>query len=227
MRQISLTQGLQNKYAPIEDITDQIPKHASKRWSMRNKDEINSIVIHHAASESPLVNQAKYHVNSHGWPGIGYHLMISQGRIFQVNDLLAESAHCKGHNDHSIGICILGDLSKRSITPLESELVSAAIVTVKSLLDIKEVVGHNKWVKTACPCTSMDRIREEVETLETKLELEAELNDNLQLQLLNAAALHERVKDLYGKASNPGKYQLEAIKKLSRIGDMMRSAGLL
>ena len=223
MRQIILTQGLLNKLPPIEDITDHIPKHASKRWGMRNKDEIDSIVIHHAASESPLVNQAKYHVNSHGWPGIGYHLMVSQGRIFQVNDLLAESAHCKGHNDHSIGICILGDLSKRSITPLESELLTAAIVTVKSLLDIKEVVGHNQWVRTACPCTSVAKIKEDVATMELKLSLTDTPDD----RVVKAFAVKTRLDAIYNTAITANKFQPEAQRKIDMMHDWMIAEGIL
>lgn len=223
MRQISLITELQNKYPNIEDITDQLPRHSSKTWIMRNPESIDSIVIHHAASEAPIENQARFHVNSHNWAGIGYHLVIYKGRIYQTNDMLAESAHCKGHNNHTIGICILGDLSKRSITQIESELVTAAIVTVKSLFDIKEVVGHSQWVSTACPCTSMDKIRDDVSTLELTLAIK-DTPGHLMAQVYD---LNTRFKDLYHKATTPNKWQEVAIKKLLKVAEVMKKEGLM
>lgn len=227
MRNIKLLAALQGYVPEIEDVVDAMPKGKSYPWSMRNPDDINCIIIHHFASEASLMSNANFHINGRGWKSLGYHVVIDNGKIKQTNNLLHRTNHCSGYNERSIGVSIRGDLSKRALTDDERKLLYAAIVTLKNLFPKAVVRAHNECTKTSCPCTSIDTIRDGVSALENKLELELELGNNLQGQLLNAAALETRVKDLYGKAIAPGKYQEEAIKKLSRVADIMRSEGLL
>lgn len=212
---------------PIENIIDKLPNHPSKKYIKRDLSKVTTLVVHHMASEAPLINQANYHVNGRGWARIGYHIVIANNKVYQTNYLDTESYHTSGHNRTGIGIAILGDLSKRNITQLERDLLTAVLVSLHALFPNAQIKGHNQLTATSCPATDMNKIREDVSTLENKLELEAALNENLQGQLLNAAALHTRVNDLYAKAAAPGKYQVEAIKKLSRVANIMRGEGLL
>src|SRR5690606_4035146 len=62
------------------------------------------------------------------------------------------------------------DLSKGELTSQERELLYGAILTVKSLLPITEILGHNELNRTACPCTSMNKIREDIQRIEKQME---------------------------------------------------------
>lgn len=89
--------------------------------------EIKKVIIH--CSDSSFGNALlidKWH-RERGWKGIGYHFVILNGCIFKdnymaENDGLVEvgraiseiGAHCKGQNEDSIGICLIGE---RTFTP--------------------------------------------------------------------------------------------------------------
>src|SRR5690606_36739366 len=68
-----------------------------------------------------------------------------------------------------VGIVVNRDLSKGDMTDLERELLYAAILSVKAVLPIKEIKGHNELCPTACPCTSMNRIRSDIAKLENEI----------------------------------------------------------
>lgn len=170
MNKITVITAPQFKVPPIEYIADTLPWHKTEKWEQRPVESIKRIIIHHTASEAPLYNQALYHVNTHGWAGLSYHLIISGGRINQVNSLEDITYHAASNNMDSVAICIHGDLSKREITVQERELLYAAILTVKSLCNIEEVIGHNQVNATSCPCTSMDRIRNDLQTIQNQME---------------------------------------------------------
>jgi hypothetical protein len=188
MRNLTLIPTTPYKLPPIEDITDKLPKKApweplrkkytvkgewdGKTWhtGFRNPEDINTIIIHHSGPpEGTLDSHARYHADKWG-AGISYHIAIDQGRIKQLNNLLSFTFHAGGHNTYTVGIVINRDLRNGDLTSQERELLYAAILTVKSLLPIKHILGHNEVNATACPCTSMNRIRADVAALELELE---------------------------------------------------------
>lgn len=170
MRGIKLVPNIPYTLPEIEDLTDLLPRHKTKVYPMRTIEDIDTITVHHMASEAPLFNQAAYHVNGRGWAGMGYSMVVSDGKLFQTNNLLSITNHSSGHNPHSIAISIRGDLSKRPMTSVERELLYAGILTLKHYLPhIKYVVGHGEQGRTSCPATSMNQIRADIMALEQKL----------------------------------------------------------
>jgi hypothetical protein len=188
LRNLSVITGLPFEVPPIEDWTEKLKRNGTweeypkkkivkgtdtGEWmpkGLRRPEEIDTIIIHHMASVSPLENQAAYHVNNNQWPGLAYHLCIYKGEIIQANDLLSMTFHASGHNTYTVSISIHGNLEKREMTDKERELLYAAILTVKSALPIKHILGHNEVNATACPCTSMNRIRDDIEDLEVLIQ---------------------------------------------------------
>lgn len=212
---------------PFINMMDGLPRHKTKRYAIRKPFDIDAIVVHHFASEAPIENQAKYHVNNKDRASISYHIVIDRNRIAQVNDLLAQSAHCMGHNNHTIGIVIRGDLSKRAMTDVERELLYKAIIIIKKAIpSIQKVYGHNELVKTACPCTDVNRIRKDVNQLENA-QLNAELDNTPNATMTRIYAAKGRLDDLYKLATTQGQYQAEAQRKMTRIADMMVKEGIL
>jgi hypothetical protein len=227
MRNIQLPTMLSN-YNQIEDITDQLPHHPTKVYKLTEIEKKDVIVIHHTAQYAPLQSHAAYHVNTHGWPGIGYHVMLSEDHLYQVNDIRAESYHTKDHNNHTIGICINADLSKRSITDRERELLAVAIITVKSLVPtIKAVVPHNALVATSCPCTSVPAILEVVQKIEQEMahaqspQKKEEMSYRVANELLYLYSM-SKGKDSFGKEVNEQQKVWAQNRLLTLVPEMQR-----
>lgn len=101
-----------------------------------------------------------------GWLGVGYHFIIkTDGTIQEGRPMDTIGSHAKGHNDESIGICLIGgvDTHGKSV----DNFTSAQKESLKELLDylrayyIEEepkVIGHRDFegVRKDCPCFSVD-----------------------------------------------------------------------
>lgn len=181
---------------PIEDITDELPHHPTKTWGRRKFNEVENLIVHHMASEAPLENQAKYHIDAHNWPGIAYNLCVDRNRLVQTLDLLTYSTHARGANHNSIGIAVRGDLSKRPMTITERQLLYAGILLVKNIWPDIKVLGHNQVSATACPCTDMDLIRTDVEALSHQVQEQEEFDQTHAATELKAFAAAKRVEAL-------------------------------
>lgn len=92
---------------------------------------------------------------NHGWGDIGYHFLIDgSGRIVEGRGLAWQGAHARGaNNTENIGICVLGDFSRRAPSP-------AALRSLERLLDdlrgrfripSGRVYTHKELTSTDCP----------------------------------------------------------------------------
>ena len=87
--------------------------------------KITEIIIHCADTpERRDVRAAdirKWHVKDNGWNDIGYHYVIDlDGTIEAGRDLETIGAHCKGHNQNSIGICYIGGRDAYTYAPADT-----------------------------------------------------------------------------------------------------------
>ena len=119
------------------------------------KRNINLIVWHCSDSDNKLHDNVatitKWHIER-GFATIGYHFLITKdGRVHKGRDLDAIGAHAKGHNSHSIGICLTGKdkFSKEQKTALK-ELTEQILESYN--LDWSNVKLHNELdVNKTCP----------------------------------------------------------------------------
>lgn len=232
------------KDVKLIDIRGQLPVNPNYTWAqlagIRDASTLNTLVCHHDAI--PKNKSAKYddidlakriaqdHINSkknhqNGDAGFPYDVWIRNGIVYWCNDIEQREYGVAGNNGYTVNVCVSGEYKNYdTLTPNDRRALYAAIMALKEVVPtIEHIKGHREISATSCPGYDMDKVRSDI----SGIELNKELNENLQGQLLNAAALETRVKDLYGKAVTPGKYQAEAISKLSRIADMMRVEGLL
>ena len=134
----------------ISGIAPRSARMESKRW--------DSIVVHH--SGHPLDDHesiARRHRQSFGFSELGYHFVIGNGSkglgdgeaFVSVRwDQQLDGAHVPGANDpvhrilatnqHSIGICLVGNGNVRRFTPAQIERLLAVIVRLQRDFDISD-----------------------------------------------------------------------------------------
>lgn len=138
----------------IINIVNRLPRAGN--WGKRPVSGITDITVHHSASPSSQTayDFARYHVNSKGWPGIGYHFVIEKdGTIHQTNDLESLSYHNGYNNSKAIGVCMSGNFEN---TPPDQRQIESLIWLVKYLKkkvpSVFRLVGHKEYAgATACP----------------------------------------------------------------------------
>lgn len=205
----------------IINISDQLPRHASKKWPKRDFSLLQGNIIHHAASEAPIRNQALYHVNSHGWPGIAYTWCIQNEQIYQTNWLDDRTTHASGANDIAWGICVVGDLSKRPITDFERRAITGLVLMTREYRKSLWVKGHNQVSKTSCPCTDMNRIRSDIADVEESLSY----HYSTAAERAMAFALANRISDLKRKLDG-SQWSAEASRKLMKLSPVATDLGI-
>lgn len=143
--------------------------------SAANTRKIDTIIVHCAAvrpdSGVTIDDIKKWHLQRQ-FRDIGYHFVIDEkGRVWKGRPLEEMGAHCKGHNQHSIGICYIGGLddqgqSADTRTPVQQLAIKHLIGLLINEFKIYDVLGHRDlspdvngdgqitsvdWLKM-CPC---------------------------------------------------------------------------
>lgn len=143
------------RYMTKPNIVDVINDLArSGNYGQRSKSQIDKIIIHHSATETGNAEAfARYHVNSRGWPGIGYHFVVEQdGTIKQTNTLESVSYHTSGQNTSGIGICLTGNFDTQQLQGKQKDSLVKLIRFLRSDLGRKlPLYGHRDFASKSCP----------------------------------------------------------------------------
>ena len=141
---------------PTTNLIDELMRHETEKYRTRALSAIRNLVIHHSAAPASVGPRriAAYHVKTKGWPGIGYHFLISEkGIIFQGNTLETISNHAVQANSRGVGICFLGNFTK--VVPPPDQLRAGAHLVAWLMqelnIDLEGVKGHREFMDTACP----------------------------------------------------------------------------
>lgn len=123
---------------------------------------VTLIIVHCSANRAGCVLHMadidRYH-RSLGWKGCGYHYVIpTDGTIEAGRPEEKVGAHCRNHNQHSIGVCYIGGLSEDG-KPMDTrtEAQRAALRNLLERLHKKYpnalIVGYRDLdPQKACPC---------------------------------------------------------------------------
>lgn len=106
----------------------------------------------------------RLHKNIRGWKEIGYHYIIDwEGRILEGRPLDRLGAHVEKHNTGSIGIVLLGDLTRQRLTVKQSAALRGLLKDLMTRYDIssKDISGHHQMKYTVCPGTYLNNIWDE------------------------------------------------------------------
>lgn len=129
---------------------------------------INKITVHHdgmssftstaqrdAASRIESIRRA--HRNQ-DWGDIGYHFLIDpSGRVWEGRPLVWQGAHVKDNNEGNIGICMLGNYERQSLTDRQAYALDHFLAATMSQYRIarNRVYTHREFRPTACPGRSL------------------------------------------------------------------------
>lgn len=142
--------------------------------SYKKRPETKYLVVHCSATQPKDSFDWKTIDQMHrqrGWLGIGYHFVIcTDGTIQMGRPVDVIGAHVSGHNDESIGICLIGGVDKNSKSV--DNFTNEQKESLKQLLDYLrfkyedkvEVLGHRDFanVKKDCPCFNVKNWYQEV-----------------------------------------------------------------
>ncbi|RMH15978.1 MAG: N-acetylmuramoyl-L-alanine amidase [Gammaproteobacteria bacterium] len=147
-----------------QDLIGELPRHPSKVYKTRSLADIDTVVIHHSGTKGgDAFAFARYHVEHHGWPGIGYHYVIGKdGVIYKTNDLHTESYNVARHNRHTAGICMIGNFMVEQPCQLQLLATARAVTLVfEEVGRVLAIKGHRDFNKPQCPGDniSLDVIR--------------------------------------------------------------------
>ncbi len=143
----------------IENWSDVLLHHETKMYATRLLSDIKRIIVHHTGQPDPASvvtpgATAKYHVNTNGWPGIGYHVWVTRdGNAYQVNPLTLISYHVGEANADSIGLALEGNFLNAPPTYEQKAAAGEAVVAIRRLIGDVPLVAHKDvpGAATLCP----------------------------------------------------------------------------
>lgn len=123
---------------------------------------IESIIVHVAATPPGMDIGAPeirdWHVNDNGWRDIGYHYVIRRNGTTEEGRPLEEpGAHAAGHNQRSIGVCLIGGVDEDgnadcNITRAQWAALDALVDYLVDRFPDAVVRGHRQYDDgKACP----------------------------------------------------------------------------
>lgn len=140
---------------------------------------IDKAIIHCSDSRYGDVDLFRKWHKDRGWIDIAYHYVIlncyptfehydnktpdvkSDGAIQSGRQVRLQGAHCRGHNEHSIGICLVG---KAEFTG--SQIISLAKLLSRQKFSHLDIFGHCEFNKSkTCPNIDMDYLREKITSI--------------------------------------------------------------
>lgn len=135
---------------------------------------IDELIVHCSDSEFGDAETIDQWHKERGWSGIGYHYVILNGRRrsrdrFRPEDdgrievgrpLDTPGAHCRGHNKHSVAVCLIG---RRHFTA--EQLLRALPEIIRKVGKARKIVvkGHYEYDgRKTCPNIDMKLITREI-----------------------------------------------------------------
>ena len=129
------------------------------RDGLKTRDifKIDKIILHHSASpmeRTTIHSIHRWHLQR-GWLGCGYHYVIHEdGSIFQGRQLNVIGAHARGYNEHSIGICTVGNFEIELPTLCQQEALGKLLlhfINDKFRSKCLAIKRHKDVAATLCP----------------------------------------------------------------------------
>lgn len=131
-----------------KDIRNTIRKHPTLKFPDNGIDAKTDIAIHHSLTKTGSAESyANYHIDTHGWPGIGYSFVIEKdGTIKHCNDINVRTYHVGNSNDFAVGVCLTGDFRTQEPTNEQKDSLRSLHKVLKQVMpNYKRTRGHNEF----------------------------------------------------------------------------------
>ena len=122
--------------------------------------KINKIIVHCSATPADMdigVPEIKrWHIQK-GWSDIGYHDVIRRGgSVEEGRPKEKAGAHTYGHNQDSIGICLIGGVDsnmepENNFTEMQFKSLQRLLRVYKAQFPKATIHGHREYAQKACP----------------------------------------------------------------------------
>lgn len=135
---------------------------------------VTEVVIHHSVSATTTTAEQirAWHL-ARGFSGPGYHWLIRERspdawEIVDLRDEALQGAHARGHNPHSLGICVAGDYTRHPLSQGARDQLLGLLHWITRQIPITpaQVRGHREVERpgyTECPGFSVEPIRAALE----------------------------------------------------------------
>lgn len=141
----------------VLDLRESLP--TSGQYERRNLADIRYLAVHHSGVDvdSSAESIARYHIDTQGWPGIGYHFLVHwDGTLEYVGDVHEMRYNVASRNREVIGICLPGDFTNRLPSWKQLEATRRLLAEIQfSLGRFVPIVGHREVAlpgfATECP----------------------------------------------------------------------------
>ncbi len=121
---------------------------------------INQLVVH-CSDTPPTMDIGAHEINewhvARGWACIGYHYVVRRNGLVELGRPLAMiGAHVAGHNQNSIGICMVG--SKGDHTPEQWSRTAVLLADLSHQFSIPpgSILGHRDFSGVTKTCPDFD-----------------------------------------------------------------------
>ena len=124
---------------------------------MLEPDNIRYLVVHcsDTPNNEPLTASDIHAMHlGFGWHGVGYHRIINRtGDVEQGRPDYWIGAHVYGHNEESLGVCLIG---RNEFSEAQFQSLEAVLYQWKKQHPNAEVVGHCDFDYTEKTCPNFD-----------------------------------------------------------------------
>ena len=132
--------------------------------NFKNKPQDNfpaMIIVHHSGGTdaNPLLDTSnqtaqiieQYHL-SKGWEGLGYQYVIHKnGDVWKGRPEHYHGAHTVGHNNDSIGICLVGNFDATLPTKEQETALKGLITDIRGRYNVGDnIYPHRKYAQKTC-----------------------------------------------------------------------------
>lgn len=118
----------------------------------RNVNNIDLIILHHAAASNCSAEDIHNWHKARGWAGIGYNFLVRKdGSVYRCRPMEYVPAHCTGYNTRSIGICFEGDFMWEWMEDTQINAGKELVAMLKSQYGISDTGVHKWYQATDCP----------------------------------------------------------------------------
>ncbi len=129
-------------------------------YGYRSLSAVRYFVIHHMGTDwsGDVVDAARatdrYHRETNGWCGIGYHWVVAGGEVAYVGSLDTSRANVANRNNEVVGILWAANGNATTPTVADYHALVGLLTYLRGLdwpQEIPQTVGHCELGPTACP----------------------------------------------------------------------------